>query len=107
MRQRGFYAWGIETGPFAACSADFVTIFFQVLIFILELPFLITTERGNEKNGLTQKWMRQRGFYAWGIETGPFAACSADFVTKNFHLFTMPPIIIPTCQFLLPQREEG
>ena len=46
-------------------------------------------KRENEKKGFTLKWMRQRGFYA----------CSADFVTKNFHLFTMPHIIIPICQF--------
>ena len=41
--------------------------------------------------------MRQIGFSAWGIQTGPFAAHSAPFVVKLFHLFhlhTGEPILI-------------
>ena len=34
-----------------------------------------------------QNWMRQRGFSAWGIQTGPFAACWAPFVLKIVQLF--------------------
>ena len=46
--------------------------------------------------GFTQKWMRHRGFCTWGIQTGPFAACWANFVPKIFKLFdfhTGSPII--------------
>ena len=42
------------------------------------LPF----KSGNEKKGFTQKWKRHMSFCTWGIQTGPFAACLADFVTK-------------------------
>ena len=54
------------------------------LPFILGAPiFLITPERGrkegagadNGEKGITPKWMRLRGFWPWGIQTGPFAAC--------------------------------
>ena len=48
--------------------------------------------------------VRHRGFRPWGSQTGSFATCYTDFVPKNFHLFTQPPIIN---NFLLPQREEG
>ena len=47
-----------------------------------EVQFLITPERGRKeaagaeigKMGITQKWMRHRGFSTWGIQIGPFAA---------------------------------
>ena len=41
--------------------------------------------------------MRQNGWSAWGIQTGPFAALSAHFVPEDFHLFhfrTGRPILI-------------
>ena len=41
MRQRGFSAWGIQIGPFAALEANFVLKFFQLLTFILGSPFLL------------------------------------------------------------------
>ena len=47
--------------------------------------------------------MGHRGFITWGIQTGPFTACSADFVPKNFHLSTL---YTGRSNFLLPQREE-
>ena len=50
--------------------------------------------------------MRHRGFSAWGIQTGPFAVCKANFVLKCFQPFTLPPMRNPKCQFLLPQRER-
>ena len=56
------------------------------------------------EKGTPLKWMRQRGFGPWGIQTGPFAARLTDFVPKNVHLFTHPPIIN---HFLLPQRGKG
>ena len=89
MKHRGFCTLGVQTGPFAACEADFVS---KNLHFIYpsywEVQFIITPERerketagaGNGKKGFTQKWMRHRGFCTWGIQTGPFAACWADFV---------------------------
>ena len=75
MRLRGFSAWGIQTGPFAADLANFVLQNFRLLTFILgECQFLITPEAENEEKGSTQNWITQRGFSAWGIQTGPFAA---------------------------------
>ena len=35
---------------------------------------LITPETDYEGKGFTQKWMRPRGFSAWGIQTRPFVA---------------------------------
>ena len=46
--------------------------------------------------------MRQRGFSTWGIQTGPFAACGADFVQLIFHLFYFHT---GESNYLLPQRE--
>ena len=43
---------------------------------------------------MTQKRIRDSGFSTWGIQTGPFAACGADFVPKFFHfsdLYTGAP----------------
>ena len=38
---------------------------------------LLPQRANNEKKEFTQlqKWTGQRGFSAWGIQTGPFAAC--------------------------------
>ena len=47
--------------------------------------------------------MRHMGFSTRGIQTGPFAACSDDFVPKYFHL---PDLYTGSSLFLLPQREE-
>ena len=44
-----------------------------------------------------QNWMRQRGFGALTIQTGPFAAPGAHFVLEDFQLFhfhTGRPILI-------------
>ena len=35
--------------------------------------------------------MRQRGFWPWSIQTGPFAACKSNCVPKNFYFFPHPP----------------
>ena len=48
-----------------------------------EVQFLITPERGSKEgagaeNGekrITQMWMKHSGFWPWGIQIGPFAAC--------------------------------
>ena len=47
--------------------------------------------------------MRQRGFCTWGIQTGPFAACWADFVPKCFH---PSDLYTGESNSLLPQRVE-
>ena len=75
IRQRGFSAWGIQTGPFAASEANFVPQIFQLFHFHTARLILITLERGRLKKGITQPLMKHRGFSAWGIQTGPFAAC--------------------------------
>ena len=45
--------------------------------FILGSPFLLPQRDNYEKGELSQlqKWIRQRGFCAWGLQTGPFGAC--------------------------------
>ena len=48
-------------------------------------------------------WMRQRGFSAWGIQTGPFAAHRAHFLLEHLNFFTF----ILEGQFLLPQRANN
>ena len=78
-------------------------IFPSSLSFYWGVQFLITPECGYEKKGFTQKWMRHRGFYTWGIQNGPFEACWADFVPKFFH---HPDLHTGESNSLLPQRVE-
>ena len=57
--------------------------------------FLLPQRGENGKKGITPKWMRHRGFCTLGIQTGPFAACVADFVQQFFqlpHLYTGKPV---------------
>ena len=72
MRHRGFCTWGIQTGPFAACSADFVPKKSIILIFILGGPILITPERGagNEKIG-----RRPNGFLGLSLNDRTIVIC--------------------------------
>ena len=70
----------------------------QPFIFQILQPFHFSTgrhfllpQRANyEKREFSQlqKWTRQRGLSAWGIQSGPFAACWVNFVSKNFQFFT-------------------
>ena len=67
--------------------------------FILGSPFLLPQRANIEKGEFFQLqiWMRQRGFSALGIQTGPFAALWAHFDPKDFQLFhfhTGRPILI-------------
>ena len=64
MRHRGFCTWGIQTGPFADCLADFVPKIYALLTFILWAPISYysrergrkeAAEAGNGKKGITQK----------------------------------------------------
>ena len=49
---------------------------FNFFTFILGGQFLLPQRDNMKKRDFTQlqNWMRQRGFSAWGIQTGPFAA---------------------------------
>ena len=50
---------------------------FNFFTLILGSPFLLPQRANYKKGEFSQfkKWMRQRGFCAWGLQTGPFAAC--------------------------------
>ena len=72
---------------------------FNFCTFILGGQFLLPQRVNNGKRGFIQlqNWMRQRGFSAWAIQTGPFAAHWAHFVPEDFQLFhfhTGRPILI-------------
>ena len=72
--------------------------------FILGSHFLLPQRANYQKREFSQlqNWMRQRGFSAWGIQTGPLAAHWANFVHKGFHLFLFhsgrPILITPEGQ---------
>ena len=72
---------------------------FNFFSFILGGQFLLPQKTNMEKREFSQlqNWIRERGFSALGIQTGPFAALSAHFVQKDFHLLdfhTGRPILI-------------
>ena len=48
--------------------------------------------------------MKHKGFCTWGIQTETFAACSADFVPKFFHL---PDLYTRESNSLFPQKRRG
>ena len=48
--------------------------------------------------------MRHRGFNTWGLQTGPFAACWADFVPKFCSSFLFS---YWESNYLIPQRGGG
>ena len=125
MNHRGFIAWGIQTGPFAACWANFVLKFFQLFTFILGAQCLWHSNwticsllsqfcseifptfdfhtwcsvPGAFKLDHLQPiepilfwnvsyfWFSYLVLNAWGIKTGSFAACWANFVLKLFTQF--------------------
>ena len=99
MRHMDSSAWGIQTGPYAAHSAHFAMKIFHLFHLHTGEPILITQRANNEKREFSQlqKRMTPRGFDAWGIQTGPFAACWVAFVLEYFHhyhLHTGEPILI-------------
>ena len=75
--QRGLSAWGIQTGPFAPCYANFIFQILQLFHFHTGGQILLPQRANNEKREFTQpqKWKGQMGFTAWGIQIGPFAPC--------------------------------
>ena len=97
MRQRGLSAWGIQTGPFAALWAHFALKDFSLSYWepISYYPRGLIMEKREFIQ--LQNWMRHRGFSAWGIQTGTFAALWANFVLEVlqiFHFHTEEPILI-------------
>ena len=85
--------------PFEPILSQMIFNFFT---FILGGQFLLPQRANNGKREFIQlqNWMRQRGFSAWGIQPGPFAALWAHFVLEYFQLFHFHT----GSQFLLPQR---
>ena len=86
MRQRGFSAWGIQTGPFAAHEATFVLEIFQLFHFYTGRPILITPEgqyreKGNYPN---PKLDETEGFQCLGHSNWTICSPSSHFC---FHIF--------------------
>ena len=72
---------------------------FNSFTFIMGGQFLLLQWDNNGKREFIQiqYWMRQRGFGAWGIHTGLFAAlCTSHFpkIFQLFHFHTGRPILI-------------
>ena len=72
---------------------------YSFFIFLLGSSFLLPQEANYQKREFfqLQNWMRQKGFSAWAIQNGPFAALWGHFVLKIFQLFhfhTGRPILI-------------
>ena len=105
MRQMDFNAWGIQTGPFASHSANFVRKYFQLFDFHTGGHILLPQRTNNGKGEFTQlkNWMRQMDFNARGVQSGPFAAHLANFVHKYFHLSHCHTV----GHFLLPQMANN
>ena len=62
-------------------------------------PFFLPQEGQLWEKGIlpTRNWMRQRGFSAWAVQTGPLAALCTSHIPKLFqliHLHTGEPILI-------------
>ena len=72
---------------------------FNFFAFILGGQFLLPQRANNGKREFIQlqNWMRQRGFGAWDIQTGPFPALCTSHILKSyqlFHLHTGRPMLI-------------
>ena len=108
MTSKGFSMWSIRTGLFAACWTDFVPKFFHLFSQPPIINQFLLPQRGRSRGWKWEKetlpkWMRHRGFWPWGIQTGPFAVWWTDFVQKKFGLSTF---LIEGSHFLLLQRER-
>ena len=59
------------------------------ITFILGGQFFLPQRANSERREFfqLQKWMRQRSFYAWGIQTGPFTAWKNDCTSHNLLSF--------------------
>ena len=64
---------------------------FNLFTFILGSPFLLPQRANYEKGEFFQLpiWTRQRGFSAWGIQTGQFAAFLSKFCSLQFSTFSL------------------
>ena len=79
------YGWERGVSVSGAFKLDHLQPFAQIIFlkfhnfftFILGGQFLLPQWANNEKGEFSQlqKWTGQRGFSAWGIQTGPFAPC--------------------------------
>ena len=123
----GLTAHGIQSGPFAARGANFVQKIFKLLILILgshcpcnsnwticspwsqfcseifqtfdfdtwsSLPMAFKLDHFQPVEPIlfwnfSNFWLWYLKLTAYGIQTGPFVACWANFVWKFFHLFIL------------------
>ena len=109
--QRFLWPWGIQTGPFSACEADFVANFSTFLPLILGGPISYFPRERKEGRSRGWKWVKgnhpkvneSQGFQYllhsnWTICCLLSQICSLNFPT--------PTSLYWGVQFLLPQREE-
>ena len=80
-------AYGIQTGPFVACWANFGWKFFHLFILILGSQCLLHSNW--TICSLLNFWFWYLKLTAYCIQTWPFAACWANFVLKCFKLLTL------------------
>ena len=90
--------------------------FYNFFTFILGGQFLLPQRANTEKGEFSQlqKWTRQRGVSAWGIQIGPFAAICTNYVSQIlqfFHFHNGEPILFTPVRpkmgkgcFLTPQK---
>ena len=99
-RQRGFSAWDIQTGPFAALCTSHILKLFQLFHLHTGRPILVTREGQLSEIGIlpTPKLDETEGFQCLGgIQTGPFAAlCTIQILISLpfLHFHTGRPILI-------------
>ena len=89
MKQKVFKARDIQTGPFAACTAPFVLINFQLFHFHTEEPILITPEGQYwEKGNLTPLEKNETvGFKCLGCSNRTICSLRSPFFSDIFVLF--------------------
>ena len=66
--------------------SKFYNFFTFILGAISYYPRGLILKKG--KFSQSQKWTRQRGLSAWGIQIGPVAACQANFIFQIYNFFT-------------------
>ena len=69
--------WAFKLDDLQPAKPILFSKFYNFFTFMLGGQFLLPQRAKNEKRVFTQlqKWTGQRGFSAWEIQTGPFAAC--------------------------------
>ena len=86
-----FNAWGVEIGPFAASSAHFVLIFFQLFHFHTGMPILITPEGQFWEMGnfSTPKLDETEGFQCLGHSNWTICSPLSPFCSEIFTTFPL------------------